>query len=118
MRVLLVEDDVLSSEWLSLFLQGKGLEVTTAFSVGEAMQQISSAVPDIVVTDIGMRGQDGFDLLDMLQSDRKTAGIPVVAVTGYDVEEERKGRFFAYLSKPLDANLLLSLIEKVKQQES
>lgn len=118
MKILLVEDDVLSSEWLSVFLQGNGLEVATAFSVPEALNQISSSIPDIVVTDIGMRGQDGFDLLEQLRSDHKTAKIPVVAVTGYDMEEEKKGRFFAYLSKPLDANRLLSLIERIKQQEN
>ncbi len=63
LRVMVVEDDVPSREWLAALLAGQGASVTVCASVAEAREAWRIAIPDIVLADIGMPDEDGYDLL-------------------------------------------------------
>ncbi|HEX6277231.1 MAG TPA: PAS domain S-box protein, partial [Polyangiaceae bacterium] len=70
LRILVVDDEEDSRRLVAAILAECGCEVTTAGSVPEALNEIESAVPDLLVSDIGMPGEDGYDLI------RKVRALP------------------------------------------
>ncbi len=121
LRVLLVDDSRDTVQILANLLEAKGMEVTQAGGVDEALQvargATASGVPDVILTDIGMPGQDGYDLLRLLRADDRLRRVPVVAATGYvgsqEQEQMTRAGFAATLSKPFDLDQLLATLERV-----
>jgi PAS domain S-box-containing protein len=117
-RVLLVEDEVDSREMISLLLTQAGASVTSVGSAAEALEMIDALAPDVLVSDIGMAEQDGYDLLRLLrQRDSRSATVPAVAVTAYARTEDRQhalaAGFHAHVSKPVVPKDLISSIERL-----
>lgn len=81
--VLLVEDDregrLMFAEWL----QQAGFRVEQAHNGLQALERAFDVRPDVVVTDLNIPGIDGYELTRRLKADPRTAGVPIVAVTGY-----------------------------------
>ncbi len=90
-RVLLVEDERDTRELLSVALAGYGARVRAAASVNEALDALRAAVPDVLVSDIGMPGRDGYDLLDAVRSadEPRISTVPAIALTAYAKPEDR-----------------------------
>ncbi len=91
-HVLLVEDDMDTLDLLSAALKHQKATVTAVSSAAEALASIRTSIPDIVVSDIAMPGEDGYQLIEKIQAmgfdgDRH---IPVVAITAYAKEEDRQ----------------------------
>ena len=103
-RVLAVDDDRETQDWLRKVLESRGASVTTAGSAREALSVLSTRVIDILVSDIGMPGQDGLELLATARQ-RGFGGI-AVAVTAFSVPEDRdrilRGGYDLHVAKPLD----------------
>lgn len=114
-RSVLVIDDVIDvTEMIALFLTHAGYEVTTANSADTALQIAGRRHFDLVISDIGMPGMNGYELAESLrlQTDYRTT--PLIAVTGY-TEYDDRGRslnsgFDAHLTKPINPSQLLDLI--------
>jgi signal transduction histidine kinase len=117
LRVLLVDDSRDTVQVLASLLETRGIEVSEAGSVDEALQSARGTVPDVVLTDIGMPGQDGYDLLRQLHADERLRHVPVVAATGYvgsqEQEQMTRAGFAATLSKPFELTELLTTLERV-----
>ncbi len=117
-RVLLVDDSLDTIQVLGWLLASKGLRVREVSSVAQALEAARAETPDIIITDIGMPGQDGYDLLRLLCADQHLCGVPVVAATGYvgsrEQEQMAEAGFSATLSKPFDLVELLSTLERVR----
>jgi CheY-like chemotaxis protein/two-component sensor histidine kinase len=127
-HVLLVEDDLDTLDLLSAALKHQRATVTAVSSAAAALASIHTSTPDIVVSDIAMPGQDGYQLLEKIQAmglddDRQ---IPVVAITAYAKEEDRQkalsSGFQSYLAKPIELSELVSAVadgvrKNVVQQE-
>jgi signal transduction histidine kinase len=117
LRVLLVDDSRDTVQVLGTLLEARGIAVSEAGSVDEALKSARGAVPDVVLTDIGMPGQNGYDLLRQLHADERLRQVPVVAATGYVGSQEQdqmtRAGFAATLSKPFDLNELLATLERV-----
>ena len=107
-RVLLVEDERDTRELLSVALAGYGARVRAAASVNEALDALRAAVPDVLVSDIGMPGRDGYDLLDAVRSadEPRISTVPAIALTAYAKPEDRaqalSSGFQEHLTKPLE----------------
>ncbi len=116
LRVLLVDDSRDTVQVLASLLAARGIAVSEAGSVDEALRTARAAVPDVVLTDIGMPGQDGYDLLRRLREDDRLRHVPVVAATGYvgsqEQEQMTRAGFAATLSKPFDLTDLLATLER------
>lgn len=86
----------------------------TANSAEEGLRLIEGASPDLILMDINLPGMDGIAACRQLKQNPKTAGIPVIAVTGaamkHDVERAKDIGFFAYLSKPFSIKTALQTI--------
>jgi len=123
-RVLAVDDDEDGQMLLALLLERQGAEVTTAGSVAEALQMLEAGTFDILLSDIGMPGEDGFELIRRVRATKNE--IPAAALTGYDTPEDRDralvSGFDRHLGKPIDAAELLrtmvALAELAKGRKS
>ena len=117
-RVLLVEDQWDSRELMAEILRSAGCVVEGAGSVAEALELLADARPDVLVSDIGMPGEDGYSLLRRLrQGDPRYSRIPAIAVSAYAREEDRiralSAGFQMHLVKPFDPAELLAAVGRV-----
>ncbi len=69
LRILLVDDSIDTIQVLGCLLTSKGLRVREAASVAEALDFVRTEPPDVIITDIGMPEQDGYDLLRLLRNE-------------------------------------------------
>jgi signal transduction histidine kinase len=117
LRILLVDDSLDTIQVLGWLLASRGLRVTKAVSARQAIESIRVEAPDVIITDIGMPGEDGYDLLRLLRADERLCDIPVVAATGYvgsrEQEQMAEAGFAATLSKPFDLTELLLTLERI-----
>ena len=108
-HVLLVEDEVDARDALSAALQGFGAAVVAVGSSGAALQAVQQQVPDVLLSDLGMPGEDGFSLIRRLRAAENGDGamrIPAAALTAYVRAEDRaaalEAGFDAHLQKPIE----------------
>jgi PAS domain S-box-containing protein len=120
LAVLLVDDDVDTREALALRLGERGMDVTEAGSVAEAIAALEKTAPEVVVTDIGMPDADGFALLRSLRQRDETNGrrTPAIAVTGYAAGQDRREALHAgfddHLAKPVEIDALVAKIRALR----
>lgn len=110
--ILIVDDDPGILKVLSLRLSASGFRIDTANSGVEALNQIKTELPDLVLSDLRMDGMDGMALFSAIQEDHPA--LPVVIITAHGsipdaVEATQKG-IFGFLTKPIDKEQLLSTI--------
>ena len=114
LRVLVVDDDRDSLEFARTVLEDCGAEVETALSAREALEAIKTLKPDVLVSDIGMPVEDGYDLLRQVRACGGGAEIPAVALTAYASVEERvralREGFQIHLPKPIDPAELAAVV--------
>jgi CheY-like chemotaxis protein len=115
-RVLVVDDDDDSREMLEQLLVGAGASLRTASSAQTALQALDEEVPDILVSDIGMPGEDGLSLIKRIRLRTPTDGgeVPAVALTAYARGEDRtvalRAGFNSHVSKPIDPGEIIAVI--------
>lgn len=116
LRVLVVDDERDTREMLGMLLRRCGVEVTLAASAAEALRSIEAERPDVLVSDIGMPGEDGYSLLEKLRKLPREAGgtLPAVALTAYARSEDRTRALLAgfnnHVAKPVEPLELLAVI--------
>nr|AYM54570.1 sensory box histidine kinase/response regulator [Nannocystis exedens] len=116
LRVLIVDDERDTREMLGMLLRRCGVEVTLAASAAEALRLIESERPDVLVSDIGMPGEDGYSLLEKVRKLPRDAGgnLPAVALTAYARSEDRTRALLAgfnnHVAKPVEPIELLAVI--------
>jgi PAS domain S-box-containing protein len=114
-RVLLVDDNPDSSEMLEAFLIALGHETRIALDGEEALKLAAEIEPQIVVLDIGLPGMDGFEVARRLRQIAACSTIPIIALSGYATEEDRRksaeAGFTAHFAKPVDLSLLERIVE-------
>lgn len=117
-RIIVVDDDKDVREIVTFVLNCHGLEVTTAAS-GRQFQQLlyerRSHLPDLVILDVMMPGEDGYQIYRGLRSDPRTQHIPVMIITAHEEAIYRRISVdlgaAQHLTKPFHP---LELAEKVK----
>jgi len=106
-RVLVVEDDADARTSLTMLLEKCGARVTAAASASEALAVLERETPDVLVSDIGMAGEDGYALIRRVRARPAALGgqVPAVALTGYvreqDAERTRAAGYQSHLPKPV-----------------
>src|SRR5579872_1348276 len=84
-HVLFVDDEVPLGEMLSLYFQHKGVRVTTATTIEEALAEFAKHEFQLLVLDLNLAGQDGLEVLRAVKA--RQPGLPVIVFTGLDVDE-------------------------------
>jgi signal transduction histidine kinase/CheY-like chemotaxis protein len=117
--VLVVDDDEDARLLMQMTLSRYGAAVTTVASAHEALQVIDRAVPDVVLSDIGMPHEDGYDLLRRLRARPAERGgtIPAVAVTAYASTTDRSSTqaagYQAHVAKPFEPGDVARLVRRL-----
>jgi CheY-like chemotaxis protein len=117
MRVLIVEDQVDTREIMVATLTQYGVTVTEASTAREAIDAVDRAVaahalPDAIVSDIGLPDEDGYRLIEYLSARPPSRGgaIPLIAVTAYGRPQDKRralaAGFRMHLTKPIEPSML------------
>jgi signal transduction histidine kinase len=122
LRILVVDDERDTLDLIAFLLEQRGARVATATSVSEALSTLESFKPSILVSDIGMPKQDGYSLLEKIQSLRLEGNnIPAIALSAYARDEDRaqalKAGFQKYISKPVDPFDFIATIAELAGRE-
>ncbi|HEY5884044.1 MAG TPA: response regulator [Pyrinomonadaceae bacterium] len=117
-RWALVVDDVSDvTDMLSVLMTHAGYEVATASSAAEAIALAKENHFNIVISDIGMPEMNGYQLAEALRSLPDYRSVPMVAVTGYSMFDDRNrslnAGFNEHVTKPIDPRAFLDLIEQL-----
>jgi CheY-like chemotaxis protein len=117
-RCALVVDDVSDvTEMLSVLMTHAGYEVATASCARDAIALARDRHFDIVISDIGMPEMNGYELAKALRSLPGYTSVPMVAVTGYNMFDDRSrslsAGFNEHVTKPIDPRAFLELIEQL-----
>jgi two-component system CheB/CheR fusion protein len=117
-RALVVDDAPDVTEMIAMFLQHAGYDAVMTFSAAEALEAAKEERFEVIVSDIGMPGMNGYDLAVALRSLPGYRDVPLIAVTGFSMYDDR-GRalasgFNAHLTKPINPMTLLDLIKSLR----
>lgn len=121
LRVLIVDDETDTREWVSTVLQEYGAQAIAVGSVEEALEALEQLKPDVLVSDIGMPGGDGYTLIRKVRElEPETGGrIPAVALTAYASVEDYKqalaAGFQLHVAKPVRAAELVAVVASLGQ---
>ncbi len=118
-KVLVVDDDQDDLKMISMILEPEGYEVVTAANGVDALKQVESEGPDLILLDVMMPELNGFAACDKLKSSPQSQGIPVVLLTGvarqitktkYPINGVLRAQAEEYLEKPVDPEELLRVV--------
>lgn len=117
--ILVVDDDTESRILLKRILQDSGARVDVAADGYAAMSMVESKVPDLICSDIGMPGLDGYEFVQWLRqrSPEEGGDIPAIAMTAFARQQDRDrsmaSGFNLHLAKPVDPDQLLAAVAKL-----
>jgi signal transduction histidine kinase/CheY-like chemotaxis protein len=115
LRVLAVDDDEDNTSLLRQLLELSGARVLTANSGPAALALAANSDVDIVLSDISMPGMDGFEFVRQLRKLNGKENVRVIALTGFgrrdDVEQAHNEGFVAHLTKPIDFDKLIKMLQ-------
>ena len=121
-RVLLVDDYPDAREMYAEYLEFSGFDVIAASNGMEALQRAADSDPDIILMDLSLPVMDGWEATRRLKADKRTAHIPVVALTGHALagisEGAKKAGCDAFVTKPCLPEDLVKEIRKVLDESS
>jgi PAS domain S-box-containing protein len=118
LKVLVVDDEPDARSLIQRLLENRNASVITAASAAEAIERISGEVPDVLVSDIGMPGEDGYSLIRKVRAlPGEGARVPAIALTAYARLEDRvkavSAGFQLHLSKPVEPVELAAMIQSL-----
>ena len=114
-KILLVDDSKTELHHLTDLLSKRGYAVRTAENGEDAMRRLSEDKPDLILMDVVMPGQNGFQLTRSITRDPRFADVPVIMCTSKGLETDkvwgmRQGAR-DYVVKPVDADELIAKIK-------
>ncbi|MGI9106093.1 MAG: ATP-binding protein [Pyrinomonadaceae bacterium] len=117
LRVLVVDDEEDSRDLLRMVLEQCGVEVTTAGSAAEALELYKRSAPDILLSDIGMPEEDGYELIRKVRAweTQKDGGrVPAIALTAYARVQDRvralNAGYQVHVPKPTEPLELIAVV--------
>ncbi len=120
-RILLVEDSYDTREGMRIWLKQHGAEVTAVSSAPEALEALTRTRPHVLLSDIGLPGEDGYSLLRAVRARDSADGglVPAAAISAYSASEHRikaiMAGFWDYVPKPVDLELLVAVVANLVQ---
>jgi CheY-like chemotaxis protein len=116
LRVLLVDDEPEARHLIGLILMSYEAEVRDCASAAEALQALDEWRPDALVSDIGMVGEDGYELMRKIRAREPERGglIPALALTAYaraeDAQRALEAGYQAHVAKPVEPDKLATAV--------
>jgi PAS domain S-box-containing protein len=122
LKVLVVDDEADTRELLRVGVEQCGAEVVTAGSAWEALEAIAEERPDLLISDIGMPEEDGYELIRKVRALPAVGGgrIPAIALTAYARTEDRlralRAGYQSHIAKPVELAELLAVMASLLQR--
>ena len=121
-RALVVDDERDARDLIQRLLQDAGADVATAASTDEALGCLDRGRFDVLVSDIGMPGRDGYELINAVRTRGVNRALPALALTAYARAEDRAkviaAGFQKHLPKPVDPARVVSLVASLVRERS
>jgi len=116
--ILVVEDDEDARDLLVTVLTQQGAKVSQAGTASEALALVGQSVPDVVLSDIGLPGEDGYELIRAIRLRGLAADLlPAIALTAYSRREDQRlalqAGFQAHVAKPVEPAILVAAVADV-----
>jgi two-component system CheB/CheR fusion protein len=119
-RILLVDDSPEVLEMLDDLLRSEGAEIETAGSGQEALARCAASRYDVILSDVGMPGLDGYQTISAIRAQSLNRHTPAIALSGYGsrdaLEQARSAGFDLHLRKPVDLDSLVSAVRQVRRR--
>ncbi len=119
-RVLVVEDNERNRKLFTLLIKNMGHDCLIATDGNVGIEVAKAKRPDLILMDIQMPVLDGLSALSLLKKDSTTKDIPVLAVTSFAMEKDRRrlleAGFADYLAKPIDTEQFREMIQQLLEQ--
>jgi PAS domain S-box-containing protein len=116
-KVLVVDDEEDSLATIKRILEHRGAEVRGAGSMSQALEEFARFTPHVVVSDIGMPGHDGYELIVRLRKLPGGKSVPAVALTALARSEDRtralRAGFQLHVAKPVDFTELIAVVQNL-----
>ena len=117
-KVLVVDDDQDARDVVSMALAQCGARTAAVSSAQEALQILPDFRPDVLVSDIGMPGEDGYSLIRRIRSRADAVrDVPAVALTAFASEEDEKrarsAGYHEFVPKPVEVEALASVVRSL-----
>jgi signal transduction histidine kinase/CheY-like chemotaxis protein len=122
LKILVVDDQADARDLITRVLEDGGASVITAGTTEEALVLVEAAKPDVLVSDIGMPGADGYELLARVRAlgRARGGGVPAIALTAFSRSEDRtralRVGFLVHVSKPVDPSELVATVASVARR--
>lgn len=115
LRVLVVDDEPDARDLVAAMLSASGASVAVAGSAAEALLVLPAFRPEVMVSDVGMPGEDGYALIRAVRSSGAPhARVPAVALTAYAAPEDARravlAGFHTHLPKPAEPSMLIAVV--------
>jgi len=116
-KILLVEDEKVLMETVTLRLEDNGYEVISAYDGFKGLEKAKKEKPDLIILDLMLPKMDGYKVCGLLKADTRYNKIPIIMFTARAQESDKKmGKEVganAYITKPFEPQLLLEKIREL-----
>ncbi|MBI4819179.1 MAG: response regulator [Deltaproteobacteria bacterium] len=121
--ILVIDDNPTNLKLLRVLLSGAGYHVRTSQDAEQALAEMATFRPRLILMDLQLPGMDGLELTRKLKAAPATKGVTIVAVTSYamkgDAERAREAGCDDYVPKPIDTEALPRIVARhLREQES
>jgi two-component system cell cycle response regulator DivK len=120
--VLVVDDNSQNLKLVRVLLRTEGYDVRTAVDAEEALGELESFTPRLILMDLQLPGMDGLELTRRLKADPARRNIAIIAVTAYamkgDEEKARAAGCDGYVAKPIDIETLPRMVREHLDRQS
>ena len=115
--ILIVEDDPQNLKLAVLILRDRGYDVLGVGDSEAAEAAIADRVPDLILTDLGLPGKDGYELTRTLRAAEPTKHVPIIALSSFAMRGDKERALAAgcssYLTKPVRRLSLLAEVDRL-----
>jgi signal transduction histidine kinase/ActR/RegA family two-component response regulator len=120
LTILVVDDEPDARALIERLLTDSRARVLTAASAAEAITLVQRESPDILLSDIGMPGEDGYTLIKRIRALPEKASLPAIALTAYARTDDRvkaiQAGFHMHLAKPVEPVELLAMVQSLAKR--
>lgn len=116
---LVVDDAPDVTEMIGMLMRYAGYEVVMALNAADAFNAARLSRFDVVISDIGMPGMNGYELAEALRALPSYASVPLIAVTGFSMYDDRAralgSGFNDFLTKPINPTDLIDTVKRLRE---
>jgi CheY-like chemotaxis protein len=121
-KILVVEDNEMNRDMVGRRLQRRGYDVVVAVDGQEGIDMAYSEDPDLILMDMSLPVLNGWEATRQLKQDKRTRGIPIIALTAHAMASDRESAIEAgcddYDTKPLEFSRLIGKIHALLPEDS